>query len=36
MLVREVLQRSGGAIAARSVPREQRDVFEVTLSIPRG
>jgi two-component system sensor histidine kinase KdpD len=36
MLVREVLQRSGGAIAARSVPREQRDVFQVTLSVPRG
>jgi signal transduction histidine kinase len=36
MLVREVLQRAGGAIAARSVSRERRDVFEVTLSVPRG
>ncbi len=36
MLVREALQRSGGAIAARPVLRERGDVFEVTLTLPRG
>jgi len=36
MLVREALQRAGGVISARSVARERRDVFEVTLSVPRG
>jgi signal transduction histidine kinase len=36
VLVREILQRAGGSIAARAVRSGDRDVFEVDLSVPKN